>query len=146
MTEKHSLRVKTDIYELTIIQKWFQEFFGHPEIKVPERILQQMNLLLAEGFANVIYHAHEHLSPEVPVDIEVIFYASAIEIRVWDFGKPFDLLKKLDEIQDQEIDLTDIDNLPTGGRGLMITQAISDRFSYERFNNRNCLVIYKSFN
>jgi anti-sigma regulatory factor (Ser/Thr protein kinase) len=43
------------------------------------------------------------------------------------------------------MDISDIDNLPTGGRGLQITQAIADHFSYERINNRNCLVIHKYF-
>lgn len=145
MSEKHSLQVKTDIYDLTTVQIWFQQFSDSEQSKAPGRILQQMNLLLAEGFTNVIYHAHEHLPTETPVVIEVIFYANAMEMRIWDFGQPFDLMKKLEEIQAQKIDLTDIDNLPTGGRGLQITQAIADKFSYERTNNRNCLMIYKNF-
>ncbi|AFY73712.1 anti-sigma regulatory factor (Ser/Thr protein kinase) [Synechococcus sp. PCC 7502] len=145
MAEKYSLRVKTDIYDLTTVQKWFQQFGNSSVTNATERVLQQMNLLLAEGFANVIYHAHEHLPIDTPVDIEVIFDKNTIEIRIWDFGQPFDLLQKLKEIQEHQIDPTDIDNLPTGGRGLQITQAIADRFSYERFKNRNCLVIYKSF-
>ncbi len=145
MPETHSLRVKTDIYELTTVQKWFQQFGNSLHNKMPERISSQMNLLLAEGFANVIYHAHEQLAADTPIDIEVVFSQNAIEIRIWDFGQPFNLLKKLNEIQQTEIDLSDIDNLPTGGRGLQITDAIADKFSYERFNNRNCLVICKNF-
>lgn len=144
MPEIHSLQVKTDIYNLTTVQKWFQQF-GVTQQTIPQRVLQQMNLLLAEGFANVIYHAHENLSPDTPVEIEVSFFTDAIELKIWDFGKPFDLMQKLEEIQSKKIDVFDIDNLPTGGRGLQITQAIADRFSYDRINNRNCLVIYKNF-
>lgn len=141
MGEKHSLQVKTDIYELTTVQKWFQQF----NTMVPEQVMQQLNLLLAEGFANVIYHAHEHLAVDTPVEIDIIFYANQVELKIWDFGQPFDLMKKLEEIQTREVDLSDIDNLPTGGRGLQITQAIADVFSYDRINNRNCLIVYKNF-
>jgi serine/threonine-protein kinase RsbW len=137
--QKHSLQVKTDIYDLTTVQKWFEQFVSSKDIAVPQNFLQQMNLLLAEGFANVIYHAHEHLP------LETILFTDGMELRIWDFGQPFDLLKKLQEIQGQQIDLADIDNLPTGGRGLLITKAIADKFSYERINNRNCLNIYKKF-
>jgi serine/threonine-protein kinase RsbW len=143
--QKYSLQVKTDIYDLTTVQKWFQQFSNSAEINVPERVLQQMNLLLAEGFANAIHHAHEYLPTDTPVNIDVIFFPDAMELRIWDFGQPFDLLKKLKEIQQQKIDILDIDNLPTGGRGLQITNAIADRFSYERFSDRNCLIIYKKF-
>jgi serine/threonine-protein kinase RsbW len=145
MLEKHSLQVKTDIYDLTTVQKWFQQFIGSPAINAPKRVLQQMNLLLAEGFANVIHHAHEHLSADTPVEIEVIFSTNSVELKIWDFGQPFDMFKKLEEIQEQKIDISDIDNLPTGGRGLQITQAIADHFSYDRINNRNCLIIHKYF-
>ncbi len=145
MTETYSLQVKTDIYNLTTVQKWFEQFGLTQEINIPQRVLQQMNLLLAEGFANVICHAHEYLSPDTPIEIEVSFFTDAVELKIWDFGQPFDLLQKLEEIQSQKIDVFDIDNLPTGGRGLQITQAIADRFSYERIDNRNCLIIYKNF-
>lgn len=145
MPEKHSLQVKTDIYDLTTVQKWFQQFIGSSATSTPKQVLQQVNLLLAEGFANVIHHAHEHLSVDTPVEIEVIFSPNSVELKIWDFGQPFDMRKKLEEIQGQKIDISDIDNLPTGGRGLQITQAIADYFSYERINNRNCLVIHKYF-
>lgn len=145
MPEKHTLQVKTDIYALTTVQKWFQQFIGSPTINAPKLVLQQVNLLLAEGFANVIYHAHEHLSADTPVEIEVIFSANSVELKIWDFGQPFDMFKKLEEIQGQKIDISDIDNIPTGGRGLQITQEISDHLSYERINNRNCLIIHKYF-
>jgi serine/threonine-protein kinase RsbW len=145
MIEKHTLQVKTDIYDLTTVQKWFQQFGTSADVNAPERVLQQMNLLLAEGFANVIYHAHEHLSADTPVEIEVVFSANSVELKIWDFGQPFDMFKKLEEIKKQKIDVSDIDNLPTGGRGLQITQAIADQFSYERLNNRNCLIVHKYF-
>ena len=104
-----------------------------------------MNLLLAEGFAIAIHHAHEHLSIETPVEIEVVFSANSVELKIWDFGQPFDMFKKLEEIEKLTIDLSDIDNLPTGALGLQITQTIADQFSYERIKNRNCLIIHKYF-
>jgi serine/threonine-protein kinase RsbW len=143
MPQKYSLQVLTDIYALAKVQQWFQQFDY-----IPERVWSQCNLVLTEGFTNVICHAHEYLPIETPVDIEITTFDNAIEMRIWDYGAPFDFMKKLEEVSKQklDLDLTDIDNIPTGGRGLLITHAIADQLSYERTENgRNCLIIQKNF-
>jgi len=138
--QTYSLQVNTDIYALAKVQTWFQQFDY-----IPSKVWLQCNLVLTEGFTNVICHAHEHLPSSTPVDIEITTFDQAIEMRIWDYGQPFDFMKKLEEVAQLKYDLTDIDNIPTGGRGLLITKEIADKLSYERINERNCLIIYKAF-
>jgi serine/threonine-protein kinase RsbW len=49
-------------------------------------------------------------------------------------------MAKLALLSDETENYDDIDNLPTGGRGLMITDRIADELSYDRLSDqRNCL-------
>ncbi len=138
------LRVDTNIYQTKAVQQWFEQFD-----QIPRHILLQCELVLIEAFTNVIYHAHEHLAESTPIDIEVILMTEAIEIRLWDFGKFFDLQQALatrKKIQDLTISvgLIDVDSLDTGGRGLLITDQVADNLSYNRLpDGRNCLLIRK---
>jgi len=138
------LRVDTNIYQTKAVQQWFEQFD-----QIPRHILLQCELVMVEAFANVVYHAHEHLAESTPIDIEVILMTEAIEIRLWDFGKYFDLQQALaarKKIQalTTSVDLVDVDSLDTGGRGLLITDRVADKLSYDRLpDGRNCLLIRK---
>jgi serine/threonine-protein kinase RsbW len=136
------LRVNTDIYTIGKVQEWFEQFS-----EIPHQVWMQCNLVLVEGFTNVVCHAHEHLPETTPVDLEVILFEDAVEIRVWDFGQPFDLQKALAEKKEhQPQPPISIDDLDTGGRGLLITDKVADLFTYERLSDgRNCLLIRKQF-
>lgn len=66
MTNVYRLQVNSSIYELARVRSWFQQFKS-----LPKPFRQQLDLALTEGFSNVIYHAHEHLPEETPIEIEV---------------------------------------------------------------------------
>jgi len=139
--QEYSLTVRTDIYALARVQEWFQQF-----TEIPPKIWLQCNLVLTEGFTNVIYHAHEYLSEDTPVEIKVTLFPRSLEMQIWDYGEPFDLLGKLETISKQKNEIVEIENIPTGGRGLMITDAIADYLSYDRTpDGRNCLLIRKNY-
>jgi len=143
--QKYSLTVRTDIYALAEVQEWFQQFTEIPP-EIPPKIWLQCNLALTEGFTNVICHAHELLPEDTPVEIEVTLFPHTLEMRIWDYGEPFDLLGKLETISKQKNEVVEIENIPTGGRGLMITDAIADYLSYDRTpDGRNCLLIRKNY-
>jgi serine/threonine-protein kinase RsbW len=140
---KQRLQVNSDIYALPQVQEWFSQFQ-----EVPRKIWLQCHLVLTEAFANVIEHAHEHLPEHTPVEIEVETLAHAIVIRIWDWGPPFDLQQELERRyqEQQERHGYSVEDLPTGGRGLLITDAIADVFLYERQpDGRNCLLFRKNF-
>jgi serine/threonine-protein kinase RsbW len=141
VSQKYLLTVKTDIYALANVQEWFQQF-----TEIPGKEWLQCNLVLTEGFTNVVCHAHEYLPEDTPIDIEVTLFPNALEIRIWDFGKPFDFHQKLESLTKERNEVFDIENIPTGGRGLIITAAIADELSYDRTTDgRNCLMIRKLY-
>jgi serine/threonine-protein kinase RsbW len=141
LPKTYSLRVNSSIYQLSDVQKWFTQFDS-----IPHKAWLQCNLILTEGFTNVICHAHDQLPEDTPVDIEVTLLEGALELRIWDLGQPFDLNAELEKLAQQKYDPWDIDSIPTGGRGLIITKSISDYFSYDRTDDgRNCFLIRKNF-
>jgi serine/threonine-protein kinase RsbW len=74
------------------------------------------------------------------VEIEVAVFAESLEMRIWDWGEPFDLEQKIKDMSEQD----DIDS--PGGRGLKLIKDIGDSISYERTaDGRNCLSIVKNY-
>ncbi len=100
----------------------------------------QCKLALAEGFTNAVRHAHKNLPSEIPIEIAISLSINSLEIRIWDYGPPFDLAQFLETIPNREKKLVE------GGQGIPILQKIADHLSYVRTNdNRNCLLIVKQF-
>ncbi|NJK59885.1 MAG: anti-sigma regulatory factor [Oscillatoriales cyanobacterium SM2_1_8] len=140
---KQRLQVNSDIYALPQVQEWFGGFQG-----VPRKIWLQCHLVLTEAFANVVEHAHAALPEQTPVEIEVEVTPQAIVIRIWDWGPPFDLQQELQRRHQEQHEkrFHSVEDLPTGGRGLLITDAIADVFLYDRQpDGRNCLLFRKNF-
>lgn len=136
-TDRSSLQVGTDLNALGQVLSWFDRF-ASPSIS--ERIWLQCKTALAEGFTNAVRHAHKDRSSDVLIEIEVQKSPNSFEIRILDYGSPFNLEDKLKTLP-EEIDLE-----ATGGRGLKIMYSIADRLTYTRLNaNRNCLSIFKYY-
>ena len=107
---------------------------------IPKKVWLQFELVLAEALTNAVCHAHKYLPTETSIDIEVKIYTDYLEIIIWDYGQPFDLLEWLKEQPTQ----TDI--FVGGGRGIKLMSAIADDISYTRTSdNRNCLLIVKKY-
>jgi serine/threonine-protein kinase RsbW len=141
LPQTYNLRVSTDFCQLNQVYTWFSQFK-----RIPHKIWMQCNLVLIEGLTNVIRHAHEFLPTDTPIDIEVTLLEGALELRIWDFGKPFDLKAELDRLSQQKFNPLDIDSIPTSGRGLAIANTVSDYFSYDRTTDgRNCFLIRKNY-
>jgi serine/threonine-protein kinase RsbW len=134
---KSSLQVNTDLNTLAQVLEWFDQLNGPP---VPYHAWLECQLALAEGFTNAVRHAHKGLPINVPIDMEVRVYPDQLEIRIWDYGQPFDLHQRL-EAMPQELD-----SEAEGGRGLRLMQRIADALSYTRFSDeRNCLLLVKKY-
>ena len=137
LCQKFNLQVKTDLNCLEEILQWFKLIINP---LVSERSRWQCEVALTEAFTNIVRHAHRNLPSSTPIDIEVELYPHLLEIRLWDFGYPFDFFEQLQTIRH--------DNVPPlekeGGRGLQFMAQLTDELQYTRiYNNRNCLLMRK---
>jgi serine/threonine-protein kinase RsbW len=107
---------------------------------IPRKDWLQCQLALAEGFTNAVRHAHKNLPRDIPIEIEINLEQDGLEIRIWDYGSPFDLNAFLANNH------KNIDQFAGHGQGLPILKKIATHLSYLRTeDNRNCLLIVKPF-
>ncbi len=140
-SETHSffLRVNTDLNALVPVLQWFEKI---TEPLLPESIIWQCKVILAEGFTNTVVYAHENLSSHTPIEIDLTIYSNSLMIRIWNYGQPFDLEAKLKEIKQSITDPLEHESF----RGLLFMQALSEELSYIRLpDDRNCLIITKNY-
>ncbi|PSB27259.1 ATP-binding protein [Stenomitos frigidus] len=133
---KAFLQVNTDLNALAEVLSCFDQFKGPP---LSDRDWLQCQLILAEAFTNAVRHAHKDRPVELLIDIEVITFATQIEIRLWDWGDPFNLAHTLERLP-----LTFAQEAE-GGRGLQLMRKLADSLSYTRTEHRNCLLIVKYY-
>lgn len=131
------LQLKTDLGALTEVLQWFERVAAP---LLSEQQYWQCQVALAEGFTNAVRHAHRNLPPTTVIEIEANICPKCLEMKIWDWGQPFDLKAKL-----QELDCSDEDPLgKEGGRGLLFMRQLTDELSYLRSaDRRNCLVMRK---
>lgn len=134
--KKVCTRVETDLNALNQVLSWFDQFNSPP---VTYQTWLQCQLALVEGFTNAVRHAHRNQPPDKLIDLEVTIFDSYLEIRIWDWGPPFNLNQILEH-------LPEVDPDAEGGRGLKLMQRIADHMSYSRLaNGQNCLLIVKCY-
>lgn len=137
IVEQDHLTVKSELKYLNQVQQWFEDFCVQnlSQIGWPENQLYRLNLALAEGFTNAVRHAHHALPPETNIDIDLCLWADRLEIKIWDYGKPFNP----DAIAEPEPG-----TLQVGGYGWFLLRRLADRVAYNRdADGRNCLLIVK---
>jgi serine/threonine-protein kinase RsbW len=135
----HQLRVPSRLTALVDVLSWFAEL-AHPFI--PQSVWLRCQLALAEGFTNAVRHAHKNLpSEDLFIEMKVRVSQTQIILWIWDYGPPFDLMQKLEQISDKTVNKN-----AGGGRGLKLIQDIADELSYEPTEDgRNCLKIVKDW-
>lgn len=137
IVQQDHLKVKSDLKVLNQVQQWFEQFClqNLPQFGWSESQLYRLNLALAEGFTNAVRHAHHALPPETTIEIEVSLWIDRLEMRIWDYGKPFDP----DAIAEPKPG-----TLQVGGYGWFLLRRLADKVVYERgADGRNCLLIVK---
>lgn len=134
---RNHIQLKTDLRNLTDVLVWFDQLYNS---LIPREVWLRCQLALAEAFTNAVRHAHKNKSSEVPIEIEVTLKENCIEMRIWDYGSPFDLKEKLKFMP------VNHENDSGGGRGLRLLEAIADQLSYTRTaEQRNCLLMVKYY-
>lgn len=103
--------------------------------RVPELVLQKIDLVLEEVLLNIINYAYtEKRNPGIKIGTSVC--STRLNIRIIDQGKEFDPSAK----PDPDISLS-VEERDIGGLGILLVRKISDDFSYQRSNNQNILDI-----
>lgn len=128
-------QVKSDLIYLKEVLRQF-ESIRQKWVTQKDWLLCQ--LALAEAFTNAVRHAHKNKPSETPIDIEIKVTEEEINIKMWDYGQPFELTSVLKPTSSRR-------NLASGGRGIEILLKIADELKYNRLpDNRNCLLIKKN--
>ncbi len=136
--QKFSLRVSTDLKQSHQVQRWFDSSCNSAPAEI-DRI--KCKLALIEAFTNVVRHAHQGLSRDAPIDLEVTLAPHQLELQIWDFGPPFDFEANLQAALEA---LNEADRLSGGGRGLIIIYQGMDFVASTRTDDgRNCLLMVK---
>lgn len=129
------LQVETDVNALAQVLQWFEQFASP---LLPEKLVWSCKVALDEGFTNAVIHAHQHLPHTTPIELELKVFHDYLEIRIWDWGEPFDLQA---ELQGR---LQIHNPLDEHGRGLIWMHQLTDELSYQRQpDQRNCLLMRK---
>ena len=98
-----------------------------------ELLAYQLNLALTEAVANAIkYGCSENLDETVHISINL--EGNSLYIRIYDFGKGFDI---------NGVAPPDFDALSECGRGLYLIRKVMDSVRYERQQSRNMLEMIK---
>ncbi len=133
---KAKIQLNSSLSANNRVLSWFEGLY---EEQIPKTVWLKCQLALAEGFTNAVRHAHAELPPDTPIDLEVSIFSDSIEIRIWDFGPPFDLKGWLKQEPPADI-------YAGGRRGIRLMDTIADDISYNRTNDdRNCLLIMKNY-
>jgi serine/threonine-protein kinase RsbW len=131
------LTVKSDLTILSQVLGWLDRFYSQhlSGLNWSEYQLNCLKLAVTEGFTNAVRHAHEGLPPETTIDIELELSDNQIEIRIWDWGKPFN---------PDTLPAPKPGELKGGGYGWHLLRRLSDQAVYERRqNDQNCLRLVK---
>lgn len=135
MLKNKRIHVNSDLNELSNVLEWFQ---GLNQASVSTEDWMQCQIALAEGFTNVVRHAHQSLPPQTVIEIDLNFHPNHVEIQIWDCGPPFSLMEQIDRSSQAITDNS------TSGRGLMLLQKIANELVYRRVDEtRNCLCLIK---
>ena len=136
--QKFQLVVNTELEALVPVLQWFEEM---AQSRLSDSIIWQIKVALAEGFTNTVRYAHDDLPSTTPIQIELFFLTDNLTISIWNFGQPFDLEKKLEEIKQSPIPPLEKES----ERGLLFMKALTDNLQYLRLEDgRNCLVLSKN--
>lgn len=135
-TQAH-LQVTSQLDVVAQVQRWFREACRSldGESAWVGTHCDRLSLALTEGFTNAVRHAHAHLPPETGIDIDLALDTDLVEIRIWDYGAPFNP-ELLPEPQPGE--------LLESGYGWFLLRRLADKVTYYRAKDgRNCLSIVK---
>ncbi len=131
---RERLRVASRLDGVTQVQGWFNDICRSldQESAWVGRYTDRLMLALTEGFTNAVRHAHAKLPPDTDIVIDLTLANHRVEIRIWDYGEPFNP-ELLPEPKPGE--------LLDSGYGWFLLRRLTDEVTYGRVKQRNYLSI-----
>jgi len=109
--------------------------------KIPAKTVMEINLVIEELFANIVFYAFEDQEQHVITLDFSLPDAGILKMRLEDDGKPFNLLEKqVGAIFEQTIDERQV-----GGLGIHFAKEMMQNVEYERSDNKNVVILTKNF-
>ncbi|MGF1479428.1 MAG: ATP-binding protein [Cyanophyceae cyanobacterium] len=134
LIKQFHLQVNTELESLTAVLQWFER---STQAFVPQQTFWQCQVALTEGFTNTVRHAHRGLPTTTKIDLEISIFTNCLEMRIWNWGQPFNLNSALKYSHEQHL-------FDENGRGLFFMQKLTDEIEYIRVaKRRNCLIMRK---
>jgi len=131
------LQVESKLAALNDVLSWFDSLKIDA---IDNRTWLELQTIVGEAFDNVVSHAHQDLSENKPIELEISILSQSIVFKIWDYGKEFDL-----EAQRRQR-TGEIDPEAESGRGIFLLEELSDYSSYTKLpDGRNCLLVIKGY-
>lgn len=130
---RFSLEMAVTIADVRRMNEWLDDWLAtagaHPDVA------SNMKLCLNEAVSNVVEHGFDTPGAgQMTISLEPL--ADGLRCTLSDSGRPFD-----PSSAPEAAPMTDIESSRIGGFGIALMRANSDRLSYRRDGNRNCLII-----
>ncbi len=127
--------IDSDLSQVRELAAAFQAF--SEEERLGDVLTGQLELILVEAVNNVIEHAYE-LKQGSTVDAQFEAFHSKVVITIMDRGLPVP-----EAIRDTEVDMPKITDLPEGGWGLGLINALADQVEHYTVDGLNIMVLTK---
>lgn len=95
---KISLQLKSEIASITQVLWWIEQLENLP---IPQGVFQMCKLAAVEGFILAIHH-HKNMPTDTQIEMAIGVFNDRLEMKIWDWGKPFNFQKKLNEALQQK--------------------------------------------
>jgi len=66
-------------------------------LPIPEAVFHQCILAVSEALTNAVRHAHKNRPRESPIEHQITVVNQRLELKIGNWGEPFDLKAKLKE-------------------------------------------------
>jgi serine/threonine-protein kinase RsbW len=93
LLQKITLQLNSEIATVSQVLWWVDQLDNLP---IPETVLQLSRLAVVEGFILAVHH-HKNMPSDTAIDLSIAVFNERLEIKIWDWGKPFNFKAKLNE-------------------------------------------------
>jgi serine/threonine-protein kinase RsbW len=88
---KITLQLASEIATVTQVLWWIEQL---DDLPISQGVLQLCKLAAVEGFIIAI-HNHKNMPSDTPIDLAIEVFNDRLEMKIWDWGKPFNFQAKL---------------------------------------------------